>query len=317
VGAGPAGLACAHRAARLGHAVTVFEARPKPGGLNEYGLAAYKTTDDFAQREIAWLLSIGGIEVRHGEVLGETVALADLTHRYDAVFLGIGLGGVNALGLHGESARGVANAVDFIAGLRQADDLAALPIGRRVVVIGGGMTAIDAAVQSRKLGAQEVTIVYRRHQARMPASRDEQDWARLNGVAIREWSVPRALEVDSGGVASVSFAEVADRGGQLEATGRHWSIEADTVLKAIGQTLLVADPRLATVALREGRIAVDPEGRTSLAKVWAGGDCCWGGQDLTVQAVAHGQRAALSIHHALGHELPSTPAGPARPMARV
>lgn len=311
VGAGPAGLSCAHRAALLGHEVTVFEARPKPGGLNEYGLAAYKTTDDFAQREIAWLLSIGGIEVRHGEVLGETVLLADLARQYDAVFLGLGLAGVNALGLQGEAAAGVGNAVEFIAGLRQATDYAALPVGRRVVVIGGGMTAVDAAVQSKKLGAQEVTIVYRRDQARMPASRHEQDWARLHGVMIREWSVPRALDAGGGALQGISFAEVRDRDGRLEATGRHYTLEADTVLKAIGQTLLVADPALATVALRDGRIAVDAEGRTSLPNVWAGGDCCWGGRDLTVEAVEHGKIAAHAIDRALG----GTPA--AKPFDRV
>jgi glutamate synthase (NADPH/NADH) small chain len=300
VGAGPAGLSCAHRSAMLGHEVTVFEAKHKPGGLNEFGLATYKTTDDFAQKEIAWLLSIGGIEVRYGQVLGESITLADLGMQYDAVFLGIGLAGVNALGLASEWAPGVGNAVEFIAGLRQATDYAAMPVGRRVVVIGGGMTAVDAAVQSKKLGAHEVTIVYRRDQQRMPASRHEQDWARLNGVNIREWSVPKALDTSSGVVESISFAEVRDVGGKLEATGKHWTLEADTVLKAIGQTLLIADPTLQTLALRNGRLSVDPEGRTSLANVWAGGDCCWGGQDLTVEAVEHGKIAAHSIDRALG-----------------
>ena len=300
VGAGPAGLACAHRLAMFGHDVVVYEARPKPGGLNEYGLATYKTPGDFAQREIAWLLSIGGIEVRYRHALGEQVLLGDLGRQYDAVFLGLGLPGVNALGLAGEMSPGVGNAVDFIAGLRQAGDYATVPVGKRVVVIGGGMTAVDAAVQSKKLGAHEVTIVYRRDQQRMPASKHEQEWAKLNGVTIREWSVPKSLDTSGGKVESISFAEVRDRNGKLEATGRHWSIEADTVLKAIGQTLLVADPMLATLALRGGRIAVDGTGRTSLTNVWAGGDCTWGGQDLTVEAVEHGKIAAHSIDAALG-----------------
>ena len=300
VGAGPAGLACAHRAAMLGHEVVVFESRAKPGGLNEYGLATYKTVDDFAQKEIAWLLTIGGIEIRHGQALGEQLLLADLSRDFDAVFLGLGLGGVNALGLQGEATPGVANAVEFIAGLRQTRDYGALPVGRRVVVIGGGMTAVDAAVQSRKLGAQEVTIVYRRDQPRMPASNYEQDWARRNGVSIREWSVPKALDTSSGHVESISFASVQERNGQLVPTGKHWSLEADTVLKAIGQTLVLADPALATLALRSGRILVDDQGRTSLAQVWAGGDCSFGGQDLTVEAVEHGKIAAHSIDRALG-----------------
>jgi glutamate synthase (NADPH/NADH) small chain len=300
VGAGPAGLSCAHRAAMLGHDVTVFEARPKPGGLNEYGLATYKTVDDFAQKEIDWLLSIGGIRMRHGQRLGNTITLADLTLQFDAVFLGLGLGGVNALGLTGEFASGVGNAVEFIAGLRQANDYAAVPVGRRVVVIGGGMTAVDAAVQSRKLGAEEVTIVYRRDQQRMPASKHEQDWAQLNGVSIRTWSVLKSLDVEGGQVEAATFASVHEVGGKLESTGKHWRIEADTVLKAIGQTLVLADPQLATLALRSGRIAVDAEGRTTLPQVWAGGDCTFGGQDLTVEAVEHGKIAAHSIDRALG-----------------
>ena len=300
IGAGPAGLSCAHRAALLGHDVTVFEARPKSGGLNEYGLATYKTVDGFAQEEIDWLLSIGGIEIRHGHRLGEQITLADLSGQFDAVFLGLGLGGVNALGVASESVAGVGNAVEFIAGLRQAGDFAAVPVGRRVVVIGGGMTAVDAAVQSRKLGAEEVTIVYRRDQPRMPASAYEQEWAQRNGVNIRTWSVLKTLDTSMEHIEGVTFAEVQEVGGRLEVTGRHWSIEADTVLKAIGQTLVLADPTLATLALQSGRIAVDAEGRTSLAGVWAGGDCTAGGQDLTVEAVEHGKVAAYSIDRALG-----------------
>ena len=309
VGAGPAGLSCAHRAALLGHDVTVFEALPKPGGLNEYGLATYKTVDGFAQHEIAWLLSIGGIEMRYGQRLGEHVTLPYLQQQFDAVFLGTGLGGVNALGISGESGQsagqgaavgGLGNAVEFIAGLRQASDPAVVPVGRRVVVIGGGMTAVDAAVQSRKLGAQEVTIVYRRDQQRMSASKHEQEWAQLNGVTIRTWSALKSLDVSMGQVQGATFANLHDVGGKLEANGKQWSLEADTVLKAIGQTLVLADPLLSTVVLRGGRITVDAEGRTSLTGVWAGGDCTWGGQDLTVEAVEHGKVAAHSIDRAFG-----------------
>ena len=242
---GRPGLACAHRAAMLGHEVTVFEARPKPGGLNEYGLATYKTVDGFAQKEIAWLLSIGGIEMRYGQALGEQVLLDDLGLHYDAVFLGLGLGGVNALGLAAETSPGVGNAVEFIAGLRQASDYAAVPVGRRVVVIGGGMTAVDAAVQSRKLGAEEVTIVYRRDQPRMPASGYEREWAQRNGVTIRTWSVLKSLDAATGHVEGATFVGVHEVAGKLEATGKRWRIAADTVLKAIGQTLVLADPTLA------------------------------------------------------------------------
>ena len=303
VGAGPAGLACAHRAAMLGHEVTVFEARPQAGGLNEYGVAAYKTVDGFAQREVDWLLSIGGIELRCGQAIGEHLQLESLRHQFDAVFLGLGLGGVNGLGLASEPAAGVAglgNAVEFIAGLRQANDLAALPVGRRVVVIGGGMTAIDAAVQSRKLGAEQVTIVYRRGEALMPASAHERDWAKTHGVAIRPWSVLKSIDAPDGRVEGASFATVHDVRGRLEATGKYWSLEADTILKAIGQTLVLADPSLARLALHGGRISVDAEGRTSMPNVWAGGDCTFGGRDLTVEAVEHGRIAAHSIDRVLG-----------------
>ena len=300
VGAGPAGLSCAHRAAMLGHDVTVFEALPKPGGLNEYGLATYKTTDGFAQKEIDWLLSIGGIEVRYGLKVGEHVSLAALGAEFDAVFLGLGLGGINALGLATEATRGVGNAVEFIAGLRQAGDVGAVPVGRRVVVIGGGMTAVDAAVQSRLLGAEEVTIVYRRDEARMPASDYEREWAQKNGVTIRTWSVLESLDGDSGHVEGATFAAVHEVACKLEATGKRWRIAADTVLKAIGQTLVLADRDFATLELRGGRIVVDDEGRTSLPRVWAGGDCTWGGQDLTVEAVEHGKIAAHSIDRDLG-----------------
>ena len=305
VGAGPAGLSCAHRAAMLGHDVAVFEALPKPGGLNEYGLATYKTVDDFAQHEIKWLLSIGGIEMRYGHRLGEQVSLVRLQQQFDAVFLGMGLTGVNALGIAAESrpggaVNGLGNAVEFIAGLRQSSDPAAVPVGRRVIVIGGGMTAVDAAVQSRKLGAQEVTIVYRRDQRRMSASKHEQEWAQLNGVTIRTWSVLKSLDISMGHVQGATFANMHDVAGKLEATGKQWSVDADTVLKAIGQTLVLADPLLSTVVLRDGRIKVDAEGRTSLTGVWAGGDCTWGGQDLTVEAVEHGKVAAHSIDRSFG-----------------
>jgi dihydropyrimidine dehydrogenase (NAD+) subunit PreT len=307
VGAGPAGLSCAHRAAMLGHEVTVFEARAKPGGLNEYGLATYKTIDDFAQKEIDWLLSIGGIEMRYGQAVGEQLTLASLCDGYDAIFLGLGLGGVNALGLAAERTPGVANAVEFIAGLRQAGDYAALPVGRRVVVIGGGMTAVDAAVQSRLLGAEEVTIVYRRDEARMPASGYEREWAQKNGVTIRTWSVLETLDGDAGHIEGATFATVRDVGGRLEATGKRWHLAADTVFKAIGQTLVLADRTLATLGLRGGRIDVDREGRSSLARVWAGGDCSYGGQDLTVDAVEHGKIAAHSIDRAFGMVRPGAP----------
>lgn len=293
VGAGPAGLACAHGLARRGHSVTVLDANPKPGGLNEYGLATYKTAGNFAQQEIDWLLSIGGIELRNDQRLGRDITLDGLLGQFDAVFLGLGLAGVNALGVGEPELSGLGNAVDFIAELRQSDP-ARVPIGRRVVVVGGGMTAVDAAVQSRLLGAEQVTIVYRRGPEAMPASGVEQQWAQTNGVTIRHWAAPREVTGEGGQLRSIRFAETTLKDGKLIETGESFVLEADMVLKAIGQTF-VAEPVGAAIELKSGRIVTDDEGRTSLPRVWAGGDCRYAGRDLTVEAVEHGKRAAISI----------------------
>lgn len=294
VGAGPAGLACAHGLARRGHSVVLFDARPKLGGLNEYGLATYKTAGDFAQQEVAWLLSIGGIDVRHEQALGRDFALSDLTAQYDAVFLGLGLAGVNALGVAEPGLAAVRDAVDFIAELRQAARPAGVGVGRRVVVVGGGMTAVDAAVQSRLLGAEEVIMVYRRGPGAMGASREEQQWAQTNGVSIRHWAAPKAILVADGELAGVRFSSTALVEGRLVETGDEFTLEADMVLKAIGQTYLPG-PAGDQIALEAGRIVTDDNGRTSLARVWAGGDCRHGGRDLTVEAAEHGKRAAIDI----------------------
>ncbi len=298
VGGGPAGLACAHALARKGHAVTIFEARPKLGGLDEYGIAAYKTVDGFAQREVDFVLSIGGVTVETGRALGRDIALADLRSKFDAVFLGIGLGGVNALRAEGEDLDGVGDAVDYIAGLRQAKDVSKLPIGRRVVVIGGGMTAIDMAVQARHLGAEDVTIAYRRGAEQMGASEFEQELAQVNGVRILHWVKPNAVTGENGRASAIVLERTCLDGGRVVGTGETFSLPADMVFKAIGQTLVEA-PLGGTLKIDGGKIVVDAEGRTSLEGVWAGGDCVTGGEDLTVQAVADGRDAAESIHRAL------------------
>lgn len=297
VGAGPAGLSCAHQLARAGHDVVVFDAKAKPGGLNEYGIAAYKVPG-FAQREIDWLLSIGGIEIRCKRALGQDFSLAELRDEYDAVFLGLGLGGVNALGLDGEGLAGVANAVDFIAELRQRENLETLPVGRRVVVIGGGNTAIDAAIQSKRLGAESVTMVYRRGAESMSATGAEQEFAKTEGVTVIHWAQPRRVIGQDGALCAVEFEYTQlDEAGRLAGTGDLLTIAADTLLKAIGQ-VLVPDALTSSrdvLQLKHGRIAVNEEFQTSLAGVWAGGDCVGGQTDLTVQAVEDGKRAALAI----------------------
>jgi len=296
VGAGPSGLAAAHRLAMHGHAVTIFDAKPKAGGLNEYGIASYKATNGFAQEEVDYVTAIGGITVENGKVLGRDFSLSELSGGYDAVFLGMGLGGVNALRAEGEESQGVRPAVDFIAELRQASDLGNLPIGRRVVVIGGGMTAVDASVQSKLLGAEEVTMVYRRGKEHMNASEFEQDLAAAKGVSIRHWLAPRRVLSEGGKVTGIELDYTELRDGKLAMTGRTTIVPCDQVFKAIGQTLQIGEEGL---RLDGGKIAVDAEGKTSMAKVWAGGDCATGGEDLTVTAVAEGRDAAESIHRAL------------------
>ena len=291
VGAGPAGLACAHRLAVAGHRVTIYDARDKGGGLNEYGIAAYKTVDDFAQREVQWLLSVGGIELKTGVALGHDVTLDSLRQQHDAVFLAIGLTGVRALELEGAALSGVMNAVDFIEQVREATDLSTVPVGRRVVVIGGGNTAVDAAVQSRKLGATNVTMVYRRGIESMSATWAEREFAQTQGVTLITHAKPVRLMGSDGIVTGVEFERTA-RDGSAE----RFTVEADMVLKAIGQTLVATGLEHALLTLDQHRIAVDADMRTSLDNVWAGGDCAAsGGIDLTVQAVQDGKLAAASI----------------------
>lgn len=290
VGAGPAGLATAHRLAMLGHEVEIYDARPKGGGLNEYGIAYYKAVDGFAQAEMEWLLGIGGIEVKTDQRLGSTLTLEYLKGRHDAVVLALGLNGVNALGCEGADRPHVSDAVTFIEKVRQVS-LPDVPVGRNVAVIGGGMTAIDAAVQARLLGAETVTLVYRRTRAEMGASTFEQDLAASKGVTIRENLVPNAIR---SGEMDLAYTRAGPN--SLETTDEIVTLPVDQVLVAIGQTL--EDP----IGLdREGsKIAVDVQGQTSTRGVWAAGDCASGGNDLTVTAVAEGRDVAEAIHLALG-----------------
>ncbi|MDA9891286.1 NAD(P)-dependent oxidoreductase [bacterium] len=294
VGAGPAGLSCAHRLALKGIDVTIYDARSKAGGLNEYGIAAYKSTNDFAAKEVAWLLSIGGITIENNKTLGVDMTLDGLSSDFDAVFLSVGLGGVNALSMSSEDDTCMSDAVGFIETLRQATDLASIPIGRNVVVIGGGMTAVDAAVQSKLLGAEQVTIAYRRGREAMSASRYEQDLAASHGVKLLFNVQPVTLETLEPSAALV-LEYTATKDGRLTGTGETMRISADQVFSAIGQTL-ATDGGL---ALDGRKISVTGAGRTSRDRVWAGGDCASGGDDLTVTAVAEGRDAAMDIYATL------------------
>ena len=300
VGAGPAGLSCAHRLAMHGHEVVIFEAREKAGGLNEYGIAKYKLVDDFAQREVDFLLQIGGIEIRHGQKLGDDLSLTELHQQFDAVFLGIGLAASKRLGLPGEEAPGLLAATDYIRELRQSDDLTQLPVAERCIVLGAGNTAIDMAVQMSKLGARDVNLVYRRGFEEMGATEHEQDIAKANQVRLLTWAQPDAVLLnDQGQVRGMRFARTRVENGRLHSTGQTFELAADAIFTAIGQAFdgsALADP-LARELKREGeRIWVDAQLQTSVPGIYAGGDCTALGQDLTVQAVQHGKLAAEAIH---------------------
>ncbi|MGI9402632.1 MAG: NAD(P)-dependent oxidoreductase [Rhizobiaceae bacterium] len=291
VGGGPAGLACAHRLAVHGHDSVIFEARSKAGGLNEFGIAAYKTVDDFAQKEVDYVTAIGGIDIKYDKELGRDIHLGELLDEFDAVFLGLGLDAVNRLDMELEDAKGVDDAVDWIADLRQSKDLSKVPVGERVVVIGGGMTAIDAAVQAKGLGAEEVTICYRGPVERMKASEYEQEIAKNRGVTIRYNMQPSEIIVEDEHVEAMVFNR----------NGRKVRIECDQIFKAIGQQFVPAalNGSSASLELENGRIMVDSDGATSISGLWAGGDCVNAGDDLTVTAVAQGRDAAEAIHRNL------------------
>ena len=297
VGGGPAGLSCAHRLAMKGYSITIFDSKKKLGGLNEYGIAAYKSLENFAERETKFVLSIGGIDHKLNSTLGKDITLEELQNDYDAVFLGLGLSGVNHLMLEGEDSEAIDDAVNYIEDLRQSQNLADLPVGRKVVVIGGGMTAIDMAVQIKKLGSEEVTIVYRRGQNDMSASIEEQQNAQNNGVLIRHWSKPSKLLINEKTVNGVEFEYTENKNGKLVPTGEKFSIKADMVFRAIGQTFESSIDNLPK--LENGRILVDNNYKTTVSGIWAGGDCVKDGEDLTVSAVEAGKIAANSIHNEL------------------
>jgi len=301
VGAGPAGISCAHRLSVLGHNITVYDAKDKLGGLNEYGIAAYKSTNDFAQQELDYILDIGGINIETGMELGKQITLEDLQKQFDAVFLGCGLGTVNQLNLDNENISGVIDAVEYIANLRQTSNKDELMVGKNIVVIGGGMTAIDIAIQSKLLGAEQVTIAYRRGKNAMAASEYEQALAKKHDVQIQYNLSPKQLITDESNVSAIEFDVMKSQNdGSIKATGEKITLNADVVFKAIGQKLVtdgLTDNN--SLELKKGRIVVDENRRTSLTKVWAGGDCILDGNNLTVSAVQDGKKAAISINETL------------------
>jgi glutamate synthase (NADPH/NADH) small chain len=306
VGAGPAGLACAAELVRRGHHPVVFDAAPQAGGLNTYGVAEYKMTPAFALREVAWVRELG-VEIRTGVTVGKDVSLAELERDYAAIFIGVGLGRVAKLRIPGEELPGVFDALDFIAVLKTDRAAASAKVsGKRVVVIGGGNTAIDAATQSARLGAAEVTIVYRRGRDEMPAYQHEQELARHDGARFLFESAPEHID-GIGRVEGIGFRKMKSvgegRAARLEPIlGSDFRVACDLVIRANGQTaqeaLLVSLPG---VKLEKNRPLVDDNLQTSNPRYFAGGDCISGGQEV-VNAVAEGKRAGATIDAWVRHE---------------
>lgn len=294
VGAGPAGLSCAQDLRRRGHDVIIFEARELPGGLNTYGIAEYKMRPPTALAEVQMVLELGA-ELRTGVVAGRDVSFPELLAEYDAVFIGIGLGDTRRLRLPGGELEGVWDALSFIRALKLRPRHE-VRVGRRVLVIGAGNTAIDAATQARRLGADRVQILYRRGEAEMSAFHYEYELAKADGCEFR-WNTQPVRMLGNSSVEAVECLRL-ERGAPVP--GSEHRIDADMVIEAIGQ-----EPhesvfaRIPGVLFRDGRVVADPAtGQTSNPKVFTGGDCRNGGMEI-VNAAAEGRRAAAAIDRML------------------
>ncbi len=301
VGAGPAGLACAAELTLLGHRVVVYDANDEPGGLNTYGVAAYKMDRDTALREVAFIEGLG-VEIRPSTAVGRDVPVADLLGSHDAVFVGVGLNGIAPLGLDGEDLDGVIDALDFIADVRKGSaDLT----GEKVAVIGGGNTAIDAVTQAAMAGAERVYLVYRRGRDEMRAYDHDIERALLNGVEFLHWCLPARFEGD-GSVDTLVCARTEYRTGDdgerelVTVEGTEFPLPVTMVMRATGQAKRVSFiEELPDVEVDAGgRVVVDEAFRTGNPKIWAGGDCVNGGKEV-VNAVAHGRDAARDIDRTL------------------
>lgn len=300
IGAGPAGLTCAHELRKRGHRVTIYEARELPGGINTYGIARYKYDTDFALSEARRVLDIGGIDLRLSAPRS-AAQIAQALRDADAVFLGVGLGKTSALGIDGENLPGVWEALDFIFQTHTLP-LEQCRVGRRVIVIGGGNTAVDVATAAVRLGAEHVTIAYRRTAAEMPAFEYEYELAKSDGIHW-EFSAAPVRILESAGVArGVEFARTRligeGRAARLDfVPGSNFTLEADMVIKALGQeSLLDLLQQLPNLRIEKGRVVIDRATcATSVPKLFAGGDCTSKGAEV-VDAVQEGKIAAAGIH---------------------
>ncbi len=313
IGAGPAGLSCAHELTRLGYAVVVYEASKQAGGLNMYGVAPYKFNNEAAAKEVAYVSGIGfdirtdarvlaGDEHNTGNIGKTNVLLSDLEKEYDAIFLAIGLGKSHRPGLPGEELPGVLGAAEFIYDLR-AQNLN-VSVGRRVIVVGAGNTAIDAAVETTKLGA-EVTLVYRRRPEDQSAYDFEVDHALQAGVRFLYLTSPVKVigETHVEGLLCVKNEVVnaaAEGKPEIKAiAGSEFVLPCDMIIFATGQEKMMDFySRIPGLSIDRGKVVVNAYFQTSNPKYFAGGDCVNGGKEV-VNAVAHGRDAALGIDQVL------------------
>ena len=299
VGAGPAGLSCAFMLSKEGVDVTIYEKESKGGGLMTYGIAAYKVTPQFCEDEVNYITSIGGIHIQYNQELGKNIFLKDLQEQYDAVYLGIGVGVARQLQIPGEEMAGVIDAIQFIYDIRTLG-YPSVPVGDKVAVIGMGMTAIDAATQAKRLGAKEVTLIYRRTQAEMPCTEEELNIAKLDGCNIIWLAAPKeAIGID-GKLTHLLCDQM--RLGEPDASGRRipigagetFTLEVDMIIKAAGQmpfTDLVTENNLDN---QYGKVLINTDTATNIEGVFAGGDCVNGGKEV-VDAVQAGKDGAKAI----------------------
>ncbi len=298
VGAGPAGLSSAHVLSREGIDVTIFEKEQKAGGLMTYGIAAYKVTPQFCEDEVNYILGIGGIEIKYDQELGRNISLPDLQKNYDAVYLGIGVGLARQLEIPGEELEGVEDAISFIYNLRNKG-FAQVPVGDRVAVIGMGMTAIDAATQAKRLGAKEVTMLYRRTQEEMPCTQHELDIAMLDGCKIIWLAAPKEIIGIDGKVSelicsimSLGEPDASGRRSPID-TGETFSLAVDMVIKAAGQMPFEGLVDEFKINNSKGKIDIQ-DSATNITGVFAGGDAVNGGKEV-VDAVQAGKDGAAAI----------------------
>lgn len=299
VGAGPAGLSCAHVLSREGVDVTIYEKESKGGGLMTYGIAAYKVTPEFCEDEVNYITGIGGIEIKYNHALGKEVTIEQLQQSYDAVFLAFGVGLARQLDIPGEQLDGVIDAISFIYQLR-SEGYSSIPVGDSVAVIGMGMTAIDAGTQAKRLGAKQVTLIYRRTEEEMPCTQHELDIAKLDGCEIIWLAAPKEILGKDGKVSQLvcdimKLGDIDASGRRSPvATGETITLNVDMVIKAAGQIPFESLVAQQHVEHKHGKIAVKEKTVTNLKGVFAGGDCVNGGKEV-VDAVQAGKDGAAAI----------------------